>query len=268
MDNTEKIKTIIDTVFKKCGFNPHNIKLLKRGKKSICIARFISAYFLFYYTDIKQGVLSKETKITLHGLLYRIKYVNDRFKEFQSIINEVEKDLSGFGINKVVRAERKTIKSFPDKSKKWRDIPGYEGLYIATIDGDVYGVKRSTYIKHFKNKFSYMVVSLCKNGKCGSVGVHRIIALCFIPNPLNKPEVNHIDSNPSNNSINNLEWVTEKENAVHSMLKGRKAQKLTPSLVRSIRASILTHRELAQIFNVGKSTISSIKNRSIWNHVA
>ena len=63
----------------------------------------------------------------------------------------------------------------------------------------------------------YLSVYLCHNGKIDRVGVHRLVAQAFIPNPDNKPEVNHIDGNPSNNRVDNLEWCSHRDNILHSI---------------------------------------------------
>lgn len=101
-----------------------------------------------------------------------------------------------------------------------KDIPGYEGLYAITEDGQVWGHKR----KHFLTQSHmdhYPHVVLCKNGKTKTFLVHRLVAQTFIPNPDGKPCVNHIDFNPKNNSVQNLEWVTQRENVLWSWEAGR-----------------------------------------------
>ncbi len=66
------------------------------------------------------------------------------------------------------------------------------------------------------NEGGYKLVSVTSNGKQWSLFVHRLVAKCFIPNPSNKPIVNHIDRNRSNNHVDNLEWCTPKENSQHA----------------------------------------------------
>lgn len=61
----------------------------------------------------------------------------------------------------------------------------------------------------------YLRVALFKNGKRKWHKVHRLVAKAFIPNPYNKPQINHVDGNKENNSITNLEWVTDEENKLH-----------------------------------------------------
>ena len=64
------------------------------------------------------------------------------------------------------------------------------------------------------------MVSLCINGKCKRYLVHRIVAIAFLPNPLNKAYVNHIDGNKQNSNLENLEWSTPTENSIHAHKHG------------------------------------------------
>lgn len=87
-----------------------------------------------------------------------------------------------------------------------------------TIDeyGNVYDCKKQRYLKHFNNGFGYEYVLMVKNGKYKQYKVHRLVAEAYIPNPENKPFVNHKDCNRSNNCFANLEWCTQKENINYS----------------------------------------------------
>ena len=79
--------------------------------------------------------------------------------------------------------------------------------------------------KNYKSKYCY--VTLYKNGKATVIYVHRLVAQAFIPNPDNKPEVNHIDENKTNNQVSNLEWVTHKENINHGTRNERASKVLS-----------------------------------------
>lgn len=70
-------------------------------------------------------------------------------------------------------------------------------------------------LKQQRSKDGYMRVWLSVNGKKVSLSVHRIVASCFIPNPLGLPEINHIDNDPTNNAISNLEWCTHEYNMAY-----------------------------------------------------
>ena len=107
----------------------------------------------------------------------------------------------------------------------WKDIEGFEGLYQVSTWGNVRSLDRwvadKNGIKHFykgkilkptHNKQGYFIASLYKNGEQFYFQVHRLVAITFIPNPKNKPQVNHKDEVKSNNYRTNLEWMTSKEN--------------------------------------------------------
>ena len=126
----------------------------------------------------------------------------------------------------------------------WKDIPGYEGLYLASNLGglqrlpktitDSIGRKR-LYFGHILKKYNspegYDYVTISKDGIEHSEFVQRLVAITFVKNddPIHKTEVNHIDENKKNNRADNLEWVTSSQNkrhgtAIERMLKERKAR--------------------------------------------
>lgn len=93
------------------------------------------------------------------------------------------------------------------------DICGFEGLYQISNQGRVFSVKKKIFIKlDENNQQGYQVVKLCKNGKRYKFRVHRLVAEAFIPNPENKPCVDHINTIRNDNRVENLRWVTYKEN--------------------------------------------------------
>ena len=94
----------------------------------------------------------------------------------------------------------------------WKDINGYEGCYKISNTGKVYSCKNQKILRTFTDKKGYCYTVLFKDKKQRTKSIHRLIAEAFIPNPENKPEVNHIDHNKRNNNIDNLEWVTHFEN--------------------------------------------------------
>lgn len=92
-----------------------------------------------------------------------------------------------------------------------KDIEGYEGLYKITNDGRVYSVRKKNWLLP-SYSHGYMVVNLWKDKKPIPKKVHRLVAEAFIPNPYNKPQVNHLDESRDNNRVENLEWTTAEEN--------------------------------------------------------
>ena len=105
--------------------------------------------------------------------------------------------------------------------ERWKDIEDYEGLYEISDHGNVrslnYGrTGKTKLLKPMKNNRGYLFVGLHKDGECKNKFVHRLVAEAFLPNPLNLPEVNHIDEDKTNNVCTttncNLEWCTSSYN--------------------------------------------------------
>lgn len=96
------------------------------------------------------------------------------------------------------------------------DIPGYEGSYLISEDGQVWNKKTGAAMHGNVNSHGYKVVSLTKDGCKKDCKLHRLLALTFIPNPNDYECVNHIDGNKLNNSLDNLEWCTKGHNNRHA----------------------------------------------------
>lgn len=123
----------------------------------------------------------------------------------------------------------------------WKDLIGYKGLYQISTKGRVKSLSRvcntkkmkdgkyskairnEKILKGYKNTNGYMKVNLTKDNKLKGYSIHRLVALTFILNIENKPQVNHIDGNKENNFVNNLEWVTNNENQQHAIDIGLKS---------------------------------------------
>ena len=111
----------------------------------------------------------------------------------------------------------------------WKDIEGYEGLYQVSNLGRVKSLnynrtRKEKILKHGSDKKGYLYVNLCKEGKKRNYRVHRLVAETFIDNLENKPEVNHKDEDKTNNKVENLEWVTSKENSNYGTRNKRVAK--------------------------------------------
>jgi hypothetical protein len=94
----------------------------------------------------------------------------------------------------------------------WRDIKNYEGIYQISNLGNVRNTKTLRILKACTDSHGYKYVHLYRGGKSKYPRIHRLIALNFIPNNNNKPCVDHIDNDPSNNKLSNLRWSTISEN--------------------------------------------------------
>ena len=102
----------------------------------------------------------------------------------------------------------------------WKPIIGFDGKYDVSNLGNVRNATRGNILKPNKNMFGYAQYCLRMNGKGHSKRGHRLVAEAFIPNPNELPQVNHIDGNKMNNKVDNLEWVTDKENVQHALANG------------------------------------------------
>lgn len=177
------------------------------------------------------------------------------------------------------------------KKEIWKDVSGYEGLYKVSNLGRIKSMPREWItgsrgsirtkeetINRAANVHGYFRIWLSKDGQAKQFGVHRIVAIAFMPNPSNKPQVNHIDGNKQNNKAENLEWATSKENVIHSHKTGLHNQvfgenhgksTLTNELVLKIRelGGKYTQQQIADRFKVGRRNVSNILNRKLWSHI-
>ena len=139
------------------------------------------------------------------------------------------------------------------------NIQGYED-YIIYPDGDVYSRKSNIYLKHNSHPQGYKRLFLCKNGKSQTFKVHRLVALHYIPNPDNKPFVDHIDGNKSNNNVKNLRWTTNQEN-LNAFQKNRSNN---TSGIKNICPSRNGWRYRKQIFGNDIVKYFKTKKEAIW----
>lgn len=168
----------------------------------------------------------------------------------------------------------------------WKDIEGYEGLYEVSTHARIrsyknYGHgKKDTYrILKPQKRGNYVAVTLYKSHIPDTRSVHRLVAETFIPNPENKPCINHLDGNKLNSCVWNLEWSTYSENLEHAYAIGlvnREGErggnaKLKEEYVLDIRNAYelgcFSQRELAKAFECSQTNIGRILRRESWSNV-
>ena len=100
------------------------------------------------------------------------------------------------------------IESITLEGEEWRDVIGYEGLYMVSSFGRIFSKIKNILLSPCKNssKMPHLYIDARKNGCRTKLYIHRLVALAFIPNPKKYPEIDHIDCIPTNNHFSNLKW--------------------------------------------------------------
>jgi len=106
------------------------------------------------------------------------------------------------------------------RNEKAADVKGFKGIYAITTNGRVWSYRRNKWLTPFDVGQGYCTVRLCVQGNESDKKVHRLVAGAFIPNPDNKPQVNHINGKKWDNRLSNLEWCTARENQQHASATG------------------------------------------------
>lgn len=164
--------------------------------------------------------------------------------------------------------------------EEWRNIPGYNGYYVASSLGRIKRLK--TIVKHSSgNGYSvrseriikpmlsqgYLVLYLCVGGNKRRWRVHKLIANAFLDNPKGLPIINHRDGNKINNIVSNLEWISHQDNTRHAHMMGLKKNSYGKMIDKSKLMTLINLNEmgysqcsLAKIFDMSQSTISRAIN--------
>ncbi len=171
----------------------------------------------------------------------------------------------------------------------WKDIKGFENKYQISSLGNVKSIDRYDSLGRFKpsklrtisiEKDGYSYITLVGNkSKSKSFFIHRLVAQAFLPLPKTKDlQINHIDGNKNNNSIDNLEWVTAQENVIHALKTGLRCSgedhywaKLTNAQVLEIPNLLnlgYTQKKISKLYNVSYSTIKNICQKRKWNFIS
>lgn len=160
---------------------------------------------------------------------------------------------------------------------RMENIEGYEGLYKIDINGNVFSVKRKKYLKPWKDSRGYLLVYIYKNRNGTLCRVSRLVALTYLSNPNNYPQINHIDGIKTNNNISNLEWCSSFQNLKHAFRMGLKnhkgilhpRHKLTENQVREIRdlKGKEKLKETAKSYGLCIAGIWNVQNYKSWKHL-
>ena len=156
----------------------------------------------------------------------------------------------------------------------WIAIISFENYQVSNL-GRIKSIRNNIILKPGIDSHGYLHVSLYKNGNGCTKNIHVIVAKTFILNPLNLPEVNHIDGNKINCAVTNLEWSTKSDNEKHAHrtglknAKGESHSKLTELQVKEIKElkGIITQRKIANKYNVVRQTISAIHRGINWKDI-
>lgn len=200
---TPKIQKLINT------HKPMLLKMLNEAvmqKKEICVELGITYSELCTICD-NDSDISKMNEL----------YINKESKasQYRKMMEQKKKE-----------KENEVLKDIP--GEVWLPILGYENIYSVSNMGRIcshHNGYMNIIVQQYNKKINMFEVHLYKNGIRKCLKVHRIVALSFIPNPLNKDTVNHIDGDRSNNTVQNLEWSTYSEQNIHkiNVLKSTKS---------------------------------------------
>jgi hypothetical protein len=169
-------------------------------------------------------------------------------------------------------------------NERWQAIEGTSSRYFISTFGRLLtmawkGTDQTRVMKPALDARGYPRTMIIQNGRTGTVKLHRLVALAYLPNPLNLPQVNHKNGQKDDNRVENLEWMDGKQNVQHAFartsrtMEGTKApnSKLTEAQVLEIRAKyvprLYSSARLAKEYSMSVAAIKKILQRAHWKHI-
>lgn len=164
--------------------------------------------------------------------------------------------------------------------ENWKFINGYENRYLVSDLGNVKSLRKphrsyDKVLKPVKIGSGYLCVDLGNGNGIKRFLLHRIVAEAFMPNPDNKPQVNHINGIKTDNRLENLEWSTRSENQKHAIKTGLRTArgvknsqaKINEDIVKCVFNDKRKYKEISLEYKIAISTISGIKRGYSWTHI-
>lgn len=142
--------------------------------------------------------------------------------------------------------------------EEWKPYKDYEVSNFGRVKG-----KLGKILKTCFNGGGYLYVCICENGKRKNMKIHRLVALCFIPNPDNKPQVDHINRDKTDNRVENLRWATRSENQINIGIRsdnkcGHKYIYTTSKKGREYWVIEITYLKIRKLFSKTKYTLEYV----------
>lgn len=251
------------------------------------VKRYEDLYEINVFGQVKSIETGKVLKLKNNGISYNF-FKDKKYRE--EYLTDIL--LENFQIDEIkcnypaIIRELEEFKDLP--AEIWRqllDFPNYmiSNLGRLKMSPSSEGRRRRGIFKPGVGHYYYTTILTNKNGIRKTVTIHRLVALAFLPNPENKPEVNHKDGDKLNNNVENLEWCTRQENMDHAWKNGLRdnfsekvrgensTSSLTEEQVLEIRAMYVPGhgviQGIADKFNVSKNCISGILNKRRWKYL-
>ncbi len=241
--------------------------------------------------------------VLLAYFVFTTKYINaSGFEDFSLRSKSTTLNDAGFNFNNMEAYKNTDLKDL--QNEIWKDLKGYKGKYKVSNLGRIKSLHRAIARKSNIGNKSYVTINeriltqrirsskerpdnkylftrLYKNKTQKTYMSSRLIALNFVPNPKNKPQVNHKDGRTLDNEACNLEWMTPSENTQHAYDNGlikktnsgescylsKLKEKDVIKIRKLYKPYIFSASKIARIYNVEKATILSIVKRKTWKHI-